>query len=137
VIVIDASALVKYILREEGWEEVSSIIKEKKPLYSVDHLLKEVGNAIWKHYHVRRLIRQEDALKLYHGLVKLVNAGVIVLEPESKYIKSAMQIALKYGITIYDSLYLAQAQELGELLTSDRKQADVASQLNLKVRLIA
>jgi len=136
VIVVDASALAKYILREEGWEGVGSFIKEKKPLYSLDHLIKEVGNAIWKHCHLRKLIRREDALELYHGLVKLVDAGVIVLEPEGRYMESAMQIALRYGITLYDSLYLAQAQELGELLTSDKKQADVAFQLNLKVHLI-
>ena len=136
MIVIDASALAKYILREEGWEGVGSFIKEEKPLYSVDHLLKEAGNAIWKHYYLRKLISREDALELYHGLTKLVDTGVIVLESEDKYMKSAMQIALRYGVTVYDSLYLAQARELGELLTSDKGQADVAFQLNLKVHLI-
>ena len=46
MIVVDASALAKYILREEGWKGVGSFIKEKKPLYSLNHLIKEVGNAI-------------------------------------------------------------------------------------------
>lgn len=48
MIVIDASALSKYVLKEEGWEEVRRFVRERRPLYSVDHVLKECFNAIWK-----------------------------------------------------------------------------------------
>jgi len=136
VIVIDASALTKYILHEESWEEVGSFIKDKRPLYSIDHLIKEVSNAIWKHHFLRRLVTLEDALKLYHGLNKLINTGVIMIEHEGKYLESAMKIALRHGITVYDSLYIAQAQKLGEILTSDESQAKIASKLGVKVYLI-
>ncbi len=48
MIVIDASALIKYVLYEENWEVVATYIREKKPLYSIDHIIKEAGNAIRK-----------------------------------------------------------------------------------------
>ena len=136
MIVIDASALIKYVLYEENWEAVATYIWEKKPLYSIDHIIKEAGNAIWKHCYIRKIIKQDEALKLYNALLKLVDTGVIVLEPETRYILIALKIALKYGITLYDSLYLAQALKHGEILTSDRKQAEIASKLNIKAYLI-
>lgn len=136
MIVIDASALTKYVLHEEGWEAIGTYIKGTKPLYSVDHIMKEVGNAIWRHSYLRKIIKQDEALRLYHALLKLMEAEVIILEPEIKYVGTALQIALQQGITLYDSLYLAQAQRLGELLTSDEEQAEIASNLSIKVRLI-
>ena len=136
MIVVDASSLVKYVLHEENWKDVSFFVKERKPLYSVDHVVKEVGNAVWKHCCLRRVISREKALKLYQSFVKLFQTGVIVAESEEAYLDAALQIALDYGVTFYDSLYLAQAQKYGEFLTSDEEQADIANQLGIKVYLI-
>jgi len=121
---------------EENWKDVSYFAKERKPLYSVDHVVKEVGNAVWKHCCLRRVISREKALKLYQSFMKLFQTGVIVAESEEAYLDAALQIALDYGVTFYDSLYLAQAQKYGEFLTSDEKQADIANQLGIKVYLI-
>ena len=137
MIVIDASTLTKYVLHEENWKEVSSYIKERRPLYSIDHVLKEVGNAIWKHCILKGIINKSTAIKLYQSLLKLMEAKVIILEPEKIYLQKALQIALNQGITFYDSLYLAQAQKYGELLTSDEKQAKIAVKLGIKIYFIA
>ncbi|RLF24994.1 MAG: PIN domain nuclease [Thermoprotei archaeon] len=134
MIVIDASALAKYVLHEENWHIISSYIRKTRPLYSVDHVVKEVGNAIWR-CHLRRIIGREDAIRLYNGLLRLVETGVIILESEMEYVKKALEIALEHGITLYDSLYVAQAMKYGELLTSDVKQAEVASKMGIKVYL--
>ncbi len=136
MIVIDASALTKYILHEENWERIGAFIRERRPLCSVDHIAKEVGNAVWRHYSLRRAIDKAKAIKLYQALLKLVNTGVITLEPEVDYVQTALRIALEHGITLYDSLYVAQAQKHGELLTSDRNQAKVATGLGIKTYLI-
>ena len=136
MIVVDASSLVKYVLHEENWKDVSYFVKERKPLYSVDHVVKEVGNAVWKHCCLRRVISSGKALKLYQSFMKLFQTGVIVAESEEAYLDAALQIALDYGVTFYDSLYLAQAQRYGEFLTSDEEQADIANQLGIKVYLI-
>ena len=133
---IDASALTKYVLHEEGWEVISTYIRRMRPLYSVDHIIKEVGNAIWKHCYLRRIIGHDETVRLYRALLRLVDTGVIILEPEASYAEEALKIALQEGLTIYDSLYLAQARRLGELLTSDERQAETAAKLNVKVHLV-
>ncbi len=136
MIVVDASALTKYVLHEENWDTIAIYIRRMRPLYSVDHIIKEVGNAIWRHCNLRKVIREDEATRLYKAFMKLVETGVIVLEPETSYTLTALQIALQQGITLYDSLYLAQAQKYGELLTSDKRQAEVAVKLNIKVHLV-
>jgi predicted nucleic acid-binding protein len=44
VIVIDASILAKFVLREENWEKVYEILS--KETISVDHVVKEVANTM-------------------------------------------------------------------------------------------
>jgi len=62
---------------------------------------------------------------------------VIRVEDEGEYLKDAFRIALHEGITIYDSLYIAQAMKhKAKLLTSDKGQAKVAQSLGLKVILL-
>ncbi len=136
MIVVDASAFIKYILREDGWNDISVFIREKRPLYSVDHLLKECFNAIWRHCYLRKSIDRGVAIDLVNKISKLIDSGVIVLEPEDKYLSKALEIALDMGLTIYDSLYLAQALLHGEILTSDKKQAEIAESLGVKTYLV-
>ena len=134
MIVIDSSALAKYLLREEGWEEVEKHLL--KLVYSVDHLVKEVSNAIWKHTVIRRYISKTTALTIYGQLKRLVDEGIIVLEAQERFIDKAFNIAIKNSITIYDALYIAQALKYGELLTSDIRQAEVAEKLGVKTIVI-
>jgi predicted nucleic acid-binding protein len=128
VIVVDASALAKYVLKEEGWREIRKLLEGGA--VSVDHVVEEVSNAIWRKYAVLRLEDAEVAIRRYELLVELVRSGVVVLESELKYLEKAFRIAIENGVTVYDPLYIAQALELGaQLLTSDREQADVAARL--------
>ena len=138
MIVVDASALAKYVLREEGWEAVSAVIRRERPLVSVDHVMKEVGNAVWKQARLRGRLDRGAAVELYHRLLRLAETGVIVLRPEARYLRRAMEIALEHGVTLYDALYLALAEEeRGELLTSDTRQAQAAAAMGIRVRLLA
>jgi predicted nucleic acid-binding protein len=135
VIVIDASTLAKYILHENSWEEVSRYVRNMRPLYSIDHVLKEVVNAIWKHT-VKNIILPEVAIQLYSSLEKLAKSQVIILENELTYMRRAIEIALRYSITIYDALYIAQAEKYGELLTSDEKQGSIARELGIGLHML-
>ncbi|WP_243671687.1 type II toxin-antitoxin system VapC family toxin [Vulcanisaeta sp. JCM 16161] len=69
-------------------------------------------------------------------MIELVDTGVIVLEPEEQYMPDAFMIALRNDITVYDSLYIAQALKRGTLLTSDKEQASVARKLGISVILM-
>ncbi len=137
MIVIDGSALVKYLLYEDGWEEISRYIREMRPLVTIDHALKEVANGILKHKKLYSMIGDDKIIRLYRGFLELVRTGVIIIEPEDKYIAEALEIALNHDISIYDSLYISLALKYGELLTCNARQAEVASKLGVKVYYIA
>jgi predicted nucleic acid-binding protein len=134
VIVIDSSAFSKFLLREEGWEGVIPYLEPDLEPYSVDMLILETTNVIWKYVRKYGLITEEHALRLHEGMMKLVDENVIVLESSGKYLNTALRIAMAHDIPVYDSLFIAQAKSLGaELITSDRRQGEVARKLGLEV----
>lgn len=121
MIIIDASALAKYVLKEPNWLAVEKYLIDAK---SVDHIVKEVSNAIWKAY-VREIISMEDAMKKLNALLELIGTNIILIN-ELEVLKDAVEIAFKEKITIYDALYIALAEtENTELVTCDTKQADI------------
>ena len=134
MIVIDASTLSKYLLKEENWREVKKYLI--MGVYSVDHIVKEVSNAIWKHSVFFNRITKDNAILLYKQLKRMLEEEILILDPENLYIDKALEISLNYKITFYDSIYLAQALKYGELLTSDQKQAEISKKLNIKTHYI-
>jgi len=132
VIVVDASVLTKYVLREENWIEVRKRLEEEA--VSVDHVVKEVANAIWKKAVVMKLEPLEIALRRYQVLRMLVAEGIVRIESGLQYLDEAFRIALENNVTVYDALYIAQAMRLGAtLVTSDLKQSRVVEKLGIKV----
>ena len=131
MIVIDASALAKYLLREPGYTAVEQYLI--KGAYSVDHVLKEVSNAIWKHAIVYKRIPPHLARELYRALLMLLEGELLIVEPQEKYMHQAFEIALDYGIPVYDALYVSQAKARNwKLLTSDKVQASVTEKLEVE-----
>jgi len=124
VIVIDASILVKFILKEEGWNKVADFLKAGT--ISVDLVIKETVNAIWKRV-MRKEISLEETKDMFEAVKEILNKAVII-ENEMDYIDEAFEISIRRNITVYDSLYIALAKKkkLG-LLTADEIQAQVAS----------
>lgn len=134
MIVIDASSLSKYLLKEENWREVRKYLA--MGVYSVDHIIKEVSNAIWKHAILFNRITKDTATILHKQLKRMVEEEILILEPENLYVDKAFEISLNHKITFYDSIYIAQALKYGELLTSDQKQAEISKKLNIKTHHI-
>ncbi len=132
MIVVDASALAKYILKEPRWNIIEDYLR-KDEIYTVDHAVKEVLNAIWKNMILYKSISRDVALEKYDLLMKMFMDRVVIVEPEVKFLEKAFNIAINHSITIYDSLYIAQAMERrARLLTNDVKQGDVASRLGVE-----
>jgi len=134
VLVIDASSLSKYLLKEENWREVRKYLV--MGVYSVDHIIMEVSNAIWKHTVLFNRITKDTAMVLHEQLKRMIEEEILILEPENLYVDKAFKISLNHKITFYDSIYLAQALKYGELLTSDQKQAEISKKLNIKTHHI-
>jgi len=136
VIVIDASALVKFLLREDGWEKIEEILREGECV-SLDHIVKEAANAIWRRAVITKEESPEDALNRLKALINLIRENTLTLHNEIDYIEEAFNIAISNHITVYDALYIAQAVvNKAVLVTSDKKQASVAARLGIAVKYI-
>jgi len=124
VIVIDASALAKFILKEEGWERIADFLKAGT--ISVDHVVKEVASAIWRRL-MRKEISLEDARRMFEAMKEVISKAVVI-EDEMDYTDEAFEISIRRSITVYDSLYIALSEKMKlRLLTADEIQAQAAS----------
>lgn len=130
MIVVDASALIAFILREDGWEKLADFMSMTM---SVDHSVKEFYNAVWKAVRVRGVLSVDEGRRAVE-LFKRYREKNMVLEPGDKYLDVALEISLNHGLTVYDSLYIALAlSNRKPLLTLDAKQRDVARRLGVEV----
>lgn len=129
MIVIDASSLSKYILREGNWLEIEREIDTPEPIYSLDYALAEVANSIRTAY-LKKQISESDALTAFSALEKAYYR-TIHIELSRIFMKDALKLGMKGKIAVYDCLYLVQALKYGKLLTSDKVQGDVAVKLGI------
>lgn len=128
--VIDASALAAYVLREEGWESIERILREGG--ISVQLLAVEAANAVLSARRQRRVAALEanEALDLVRSLAE----KAISLVPHPPLLPAAWEIAGRYDLTIYDSIYLALAQrEHVGLASRDSTQIRAARTMGLRV----
>lgn len=65
---------------------------------------------------------------LFQALQKL-KLDVLILESFDGYLTDALDIGVKEKLTIYDTLYIAQAKKYGHLVTSDERQRKIAEKL--------
>ncbi len=129
MIVIDASTISKYILKEKGWEQI-----EKHLLlgHSLELIQLEATNAIWKNHYLKR-ITKGDAIKKFKA-IQMLCEDVLILQKSSEYIDEAFKFSIQEGVPIYDVLYILLAlEEKASLLTSDKNQAKLAKKFKVKV----
>ncbi|MFA4640572.1 type II toxin-antitoxin system VapC family toxin [Pyrococcus kukulkanii] len=137
MIVIDTSAFSKVLIREEGWEEVVPYLKPEREPCTVEMLIIEATNVLWKYVTKYKAFSQEKAEELYDAMIELVKEGLLKVESNSKYLNEALGIAIKEGIAVYDALFIAQALSLNApLLTCDEKQGEIARKMGVEVVLI-
>jgi predicted nucleic acid-binding protein len=130
VIVIDASVLASFLRKEPGWEKLANYMKN---VVSVDLIVKEVSNVLWKDYYVRKSVDKDTVLELYRLMKSLLGVNIL-LENEEKYLDDAFEIAILMGVSIYDALYIAQAKKNKlPLITLDMKQKDAAEKVGVEV----
>lgn len=115
--VIDASVAVKWILDEPLSPTVRRLVRDKVGMYAPDFLLVELDNVLWK--HVRRgLLAAPDSRELRAAFRHFP----VAFRPTETLIDGGFEIALAWGRSVYDSLYLALGEVLGmPVLTADRR----------------
>ena len=137
VIVIDTSAFANMILKEKNWREIADILLSGSNVCSLDMMVTETANVIWKHVNRYKRLSIEQGWKLMEAVQEAINAGGILIEGNGVYLNSALEIAFQHDITVYDALFIAQAKEKGAtLLTSDKKQREVAENIGIEVLFV-
>ncbi len=133
MIVIDASALAAYILREEGYNAIREYLLEGTT--SIDLVYVETANAIYIAYK-RKRINKEQADRALKALMSVYQT-IIDTRDHIGLLEDAYKLSLKHNLTIYDTLYIALAKNIsGKLLTRDKKQAETARQEDIEVIII-
>jgi predicted nucleic acid-binding protein len=127
--VIDSSALIKYIAKEENWEKVEEHLKEG--CVTLDLAIKETANALVKKA-LKNEVTTETAKEIINYLPKIVT-----ITPQKEHFSKALEIAIKHKLVIYDALFIAlSANTNTPLLTSDEKQAETSKEYGVAVTLI-
>jgi len=127
--VIDSSTLIKYVAKEENWEEVEEYLKEG--CVTLDLATKETANALVKKA-LKNEVTTETAKEIINYLPKIVR-----ITPQKEHFSKAFEIAIKHKLTIYDALFIALSVNTNmPLLTSDEKQAKASKEYGVAVTLM-
>jgi len=123
VTVIDTSAFMKFFLHEHGWEDVLPYLTTASSPKTVDLLVTESANVLWKSARAG-LIEKEQVPLLYSSMELLFTKGPLFLKPASQFMAEALSIALFLDTPVYDALFIAKARsDHATLVTADRNQA--------------
>lgn len=126
--VADSSSLAKYVNREPNWKEVESYIK--RGVATVPLAFKEISNTLRKRVREGQLDK-EFSRKVVTELLRLKPFSVLNQE---EVLPDALSIAIEEDVTIYDAVFIAASEKMGEsLLTSDARQAEAAKKRNVHV----
>lgn len=127
LVVVDASVAIKWYLPENGESLVDQALAlldkydNKEVRFVVPDLFYvEIANAIWKAVRVGRVPQEFGDQALV-----LLTQRKFPAVPSLKLLERAFPIAMDYGRTVYDSLYVALAvQAKTQLITADERLAN-------------
>ena len=131
VTVIDASALVAFVLREEGWEMIEGVLREGPT--SVELLPLEAANAVLTAERRKRLDPREAKQAL--GIVRELTGLTVSLSSHAPLLPGALEIAQEQDLTMYDAVYIVLARREGTSLAS-RDDAQLRAARNVGVRVL-
>jgi predicted nucleic acid-binding protein len=121
--VLNASVVVKWLLTDEPLVPEARQIEQAFRDGQIEELLipelclREVANALWVAFH-RQRIDETTAKELWQFFQSLLQQVLTVL-PDPP-LDAVLEFALRYGVPVYDSIYLVLAQdEQCPLLTAD------------------
>ena len=135
-LVMDASVLIKFyvpeILSDRAERLLAKVEKKDIDLLAPDLIYPEAGNILWKKQRLKELT---------HSEAEEITDAILSLPLEIEALKSLLpltvDIAMAYGIPVYDASYLSLAKVYETtLITADRKLVDVLAKTDLKDSVI-
>ena len=115
--VIDASVLVKLFFKEEHSEAAEGYVRTIPELFAPDLIWSEAASVIWKRYR-RGELDPKDASEIAAQLLSLP----LGIRASADLIPDALELAIQFDRTVYDSLYVALAVKTNSvMLSGDRR----------------
>lgn len=115
--VLDASVLLKLFFEEEHSEDAERWIKRADELLAPDLIWVEAANVIWKRQR-RGDIDEDAATTLAEGMLTLP----LEIYPSAELVPDALELAMRFGRTVCDGLYLALAVRTHSVMvTADQR----------------
>lgn len=135
-LVMEASVLIKFyvpeILSDRAERLLAKVEKKDIGLLAPDLICPEAGNILWKKERLKELTRSEVA-EITDAILSLP----LKIEASKSLVALAVDIAIAYGITVYDASYLSLAKVYETtLITADRRLCDVLAKTDLKDSII-
>ena len=122
-VVLDSTAIAAIFFRDTHSEQVEATLKRFERFHTLDLAFAEVGNVAWKRInffkedfatHLRALLAATDFIRNVCNVIET-----------REVLAQALEVGVKEGITIYDSLFVALAKRMKvKLLTTDEKLHD-------------
>ena len=132
ICVVDASAAVKHVLREEWSANVLALFNAStlahRRIVGPPHIISESMNAIYQRLRTNRAEWRLSDDEVDTALATFLLLPIQPLDPPGLYLR-AFDIARQYNLpSTYDALYVALAQMLdAELWTADRRLYDIVA----------
>ena len=126
-IVLDASAALEIAGGRPNAPGFAELLRNATSVLAPDLFLLEVANALWKLHRFGNL-PPADVLPLLKEISDLVGEW----KPIQELYHPALELAIRFGISVYDGCYLALAFEnQASLLTLDKKLQGAAREMGV------
>lgn len=120
-LVLDSSVVIKWF-RKEGEENRDQALKIRNK-FLAGELKIVVPDLVY--YELANVLKTKSAAS-HSSIAKVIELvflyPLVVIHPTAQFLNEANKLAFRFGITIYDALYLAVAKHLDcPLITADQK----------------
>ncbi len=133
IAVLDASVLIKWFT-EEADSKTAIQFKEKLLEGKIDIIIPDL--ALYEIANVLRFKTGVPEKAVTSAIPSLFTLGIEIITPSPKLIKDAIHLSYATGLSVYDCVYLALANELtATLITADKRIVNQAEPLS-KVKLL-
>ena len=119
VLVLDASVVVKWFTKEED-RDLALEFRDQFLTGEIDIALPDL--ILYELANVLRYNPNFDKKDVSDAVKSIIGLGVQILVPTTHLLTNAVNLGFTYGITVYDAVYVALAEELNyNFLTADKK----------------
>ena len=131
-LVIDASVLIKFyipeILSDRAERLLARVEKKEIDLLAPDLIYPEAGNTLWKKQRLKELTPSEVG-EITDAILLLP----LKIEASKSLLPLAVDMAIAYGMTVYDALYFSLAKVYGTtMITAERKLVEALAKADLR-----